>query len=148
MPTFTPVPSSTPSVAGPGFEWLKTAGTQFYWGVCTPNKIKLTVQVTEPTEVFSVTLFVRMRRLKAQIFTPWNKGIGMEPVGNGMWEGIIYANSIDGHELYRKGYVWYQVVAIGANNIEVGRTHVYVDALKLEPCMCLTPPCEPEAKKP
>jgi hypothetical protein len=143
MPTYTPMPTPTPASVGPGFEWLRTSGTMFYWGICKPNTIKVTVQVTDPEIVNSVTLFVKTRRLKAQIFTPWNKGIGMVHIGDGTWEANLYANSIDGHIAYRSGWLWYQVVAVGEDNIEVGRTRIYQDAIKFEPCMCMTPPCKP-----
>lgn len=139
-----PVPSETPSSPGEGFEWIKTSETNIYWGICKPNKMKVTAQVSEPKDVFSVVLFVRLRNLKAQIFTEWNKGTGMEPVGDeGLWAQDLYASSIDGHSSYRRGWVWYQLVATGKDNFEVGRSRIFMDTIKLQPCMCMTPPCGP-----
>jgi len=141
--TATPIPSSTPSVPGVGFEAVDVSGDKFYWGSCKPNSLRVTAQVSDPKSVFSVVLFARMRRLKAEIFTPWNKGTGMEHLGNGKWVYNLSANSIDGHSLYHKGWVWYQLVATDANKQEIGRTRIYMDKIKIEPCMCLTPPCGP-----
>lgn len=144
VPTATPIGSQTPVSPGEGFEWVKISESKIYWGICTPNKLKVTAQVSEPKDVLSVVLFVRFRRLKAQIFTEWNKGSGMEPIGDaGLWAQDMYANSIDGHEKYRRGFVWYQLVATGENAIEVGRSRIFMDTIQLEPCMCMTPPCIP-----
>jgi hypothetical protein len=144
MPTITPIATSTPSTPGEGFEWVRTSDYIFYWGSCKSNKVKVSVQVSHPEDVYSVTLFVRFRRLTAKIFTDWSKGIGMEPVGaEGIWAQNLYGSSIDNHKLWRRGWVWYQIVAIGADKLEVGRTRIFMDMLKLEPCMCLTPPCGP-----
>ncbi len=144
IPTSTPVATDTPLTPDVGFEWVKTSGQNFYWGICKPQKIKISAQVSEPKDVFSVTLFVRLRRLTSKNFTEWNKGMGMEPVGSdGMWSYDLNANSIDGHQYFRRGWVWYQIVAIGANKVEIARTRIYMDLIKLEPCMCMTPPCGP-----
>ena len=144
VPTATPIASQTPWSSGEGFEWVKISESKIYWGICKPNKLKVSAQVSEPEDVYSVVLFVRFRRLKAQIFTEWNKGTGMEPVGDdGLWAQTMYANSIEGHEAYRRGWVWFQLVATGEKNIEVGRTRIYMDTIQLEPCMCMTPPCIP-----
>jgi hypothetical protein len=140
-----PVPTETPSSPGAGFEWVKVAGTQVYWGICTPNKLKVTAQVSEPKDVYSVVLFVRLRNLKAQIFSPWNKGTGMHAMGNdGLWTQDLYASSVNGHVAFRRGWVWYQLVATGKDNLEVGRTRIFMDSIRLEPCMCMTPPCGPK----
>ncbi len=144
MPTATPVPSSTPSLPGAGFEWIKTSEQRLYWGACRSNNLRVTAQVSEPDDVHSVVFFMRLRNLKAQIFTPWNKGLGMEPVGKeGLWAQNLYGSSVDGHISFRRGWVWYQLVATGKDNIEVGRSRIFVDEIKLQPCMCLTPPCNP-----
>ncbi len=136
------LPTSTPSSPGQGFESVKTSGSNIYWGICTPNKLKVTVQVSEPKDVLSVVLFVRLRNLKAQILTEWNRGTGMEPVGDqGLWAQDLYASSIDGHQSFRRGWVWYQLVATGKDNLEVARSRIFMDTIKLEPCMCMTPPC-------
>jgi hypothetical protein len=144
VPTVTPLPSATPSTPGEGFEWVRTSESKFYWGGCRTNNMKISAQVSHPDEVYSVTLFLRMRRLTSQTFTEWNKGFGMEPAGTeGVWAQKLYGSSVNGHEYYRRGWVWYQLVAIGVNNLEVGRSRIFMDMLKLEPCMCLTPPCGP-----
>ncbi len=136
------LPTITPSSPGEGFESVEVSPTNIYWGICRSNKITFTVEVSEPDDVYSVVLFIRLRHLKAEIFTDWNKGIALEPLGDtGIWSQTFSANSIEGHEKFRRGWVWYQLVATGAYGIELGRTHIYADTIKLEPCMCLTPPC-------
>lgn len=142
--TSTPLPTSTPSTAGEGFEWVRLSEYRLYWGSCRSNYVTVTAMVTYPEDVYSMTLFVRFRRATAQIFTPWSRGLGMEPTGaEGVWSQKLYGSSIENHILWRRGWVWYQIVAVGVNNLEVGRTHIFADMLKLEPCMCLTPPCAP-----
>lgn len=144
IPTITPLPTETPATAGEGFDWVKTSERIFYWGSCRGNKVKVSAKATYPQDVYSMTLFVRFRRDKAKIFTEWSKGLGMEPTGvEGVWAQDLYGSSIDNHKLWRRGWVWYQIVAIGENGVEVGRSRVFMDMLKLEPCMCLTPPCAP-----
>ncbi|MDD2923287.1 MAG: hypothetical protein PHQ36_13460 [Anaerolineales bacterium] len=143
IPTSTPVATVTPLTPDVGFEWLRVSSPIFYWGICKPQEVKVSVQVSEPKDVYSVTLFVRLRRLTSKNFTEWNKGMGMEHLGDGIWSYNLNANSIDGHQYFRRGWVWYQVVAIGANDVEIARTRIYMDTLKLQPCMCMTPPCGP-----
>jgi len=140
--TSTPIPTATPSTPGEGFEWVRTSDFKLYWGICRSNKVSVSAMVSYPDDVYSVTLFVRFRRATAQIFTPWSKGLGMEPTGaEGIWSQNLYGSSIDNHILWRRGWVWYQLVAVGKNNLEVGRTRIFMDMLRLEPCMCMTPPC-------
>ena len=68
----------------------------------------------------------------------------MEPTGaEGVWTQDLSGNSIENRVLWRRGWVWYQLVAIGAQKLEVGRSRIFMDELKLEPCMCMTPPCGP-----
>ncbi len=144
IPTSTPLPTATPATAGEGFDWVKISDQILYWGSCRGSKIKVSAKVIYPQDVVSMTLFVRLRRDKAKIFTPWSKGLGMEPTGvEGVWAQDLHGVSIDNHELWRRGWVWYQVVAVGENGVEVARSRVFTDVLKLEPCMCLTPPCAP-----
>lgn len=144
IPTMTPISTSTPTTPGEGFEWVRTSDYIFYWGSCRSDRVKISAQVSRPEDVYSVTLFVRVRRLTAQIYSEWTQGIGLEPVGaEGVWAQDLYGNYIPNHKLWRRGWVWYQLVAVGENNLEVGRTRIFADMLKLEPCMCLTPPCGP-----
>jgi len=130
---------------GEGFEWIKIEASKFYWGICKPSRILVTAQVSNPEEVYSISLFVRLRHYKAEIYTHWSKGSGMEKIGeDGMWAEYIYANVLDGNAKFRKGLVSYQLVATNVDNIEVGRSPVFKDAIFVEPCMCLTPPCGPK----
>lgn len=144
IPTTTPLPTETPATFGEGFEWVRTSESVFYWGSCRTNKVKVSALVMYPDDVYNVTLFARFRRLKAEVFTEWSKGLGMEPTGaEGIWAQDLYGSSIDNHKLWRRGWVWYQLVATGKNGLEVGRSRIFMNMLKLEPCMCLTPPCAP-----
>jgi hypothetical protein len=142
FPTATPIPTATSLSPGPGFSSVTVADSRIYWGICRGNKTKFTVQVTDPEIVSNVVIFIRLKDYKSDDTTPWSKGAAMNSHGDGSWTYTLRANNIDEHTSYRRSWVMYQFALEDERGEVSGRTHVYTNNITLEPCMCMTPPCD------
>lgn len=137
--TITPVPTATSSRPGPGFLSVEYSPKKIYWGGCTPNSVGITAKVEDPDEVFSVVLFLRVRDLNEEDYTPWTTGEVMQDRGQGVFTRTLYGSMIRGHDHYLRSWVYFQLVATNLQGEEIGRTKVYEKAFDMYPCPCLTP---------
>jgi len=114
---------------------MSVSENKIYWGVCQPNKTKIIVQVEDPKEVFSVIIFVQVKALKKDDYTPWTTGDAMSSHRDGTFSYVLSANHIYGRNHYQKSWVFLQMVATNKKGQEVGRTLVFRDLIALSPCM-------------
>jgi len=144
IPTLSRNDSSTPSAfipqtfttkPGPGFLSLTISDNRIYWGVCEPNRTKITVEVEDPDGVFSVVIFVQVKSAKKEDYTPWTTGDAMHNHRDGAFSYLLRANSIYGRNHYQKSWVFLQMVATNDEGKEVGRTQVFRNLIALSPCM-------------
>ncbi len=137
--TITPQATPTSSSPGAGFISVEYAPKKIYWGGCTPNSVAITAEVEDPDEVATVFLFVRVRDIEKEDYTPWTKGQVMLDRGQGVFTHTLIGSEIYGHDHYLRSWVYFQLVAINLEGEEVGRTKVYEKAFDMYPCPCLTP---------
>lgn len=137
--TITPAPSSTLAVPGPGFMLVEYAPIKIYWGGCEPNKVSIRALVEDPEEVFSVIIFVRVKDLLKEDYTPWTSGEVMLNRGQGEFTYNLIGSKIKGHDHYLRSWVYFQLVATNIEGEEIGRTRIYEKAFDMYPCPCLTP---------
>lgn len=148
--TATPFASPMPIRPGPGFESVNVSQSRLYWGACKYNRTVISAVVEDSQEVFSVVIFVRVKSAEKEDYTPWTTGDVMFNHGNGRFSYLLRGSAIEGHNHYKKSWVFFQLVATNIKGEEVGRTRVYTNAISLEPCMCLDPTtgCPPTPFKP
>ena len=137
--TITPVATPTMALPGPGFLLVEYAPLKIYWGGCEPNKVSLRAVVQDPEEVFSVILFMRVKDIEKEDYTPWTSGAVMLNRGQGEFTYNLIGSKIKGHDHYLRSWVYFQLVATNIEGQEIGRTRIYEKAFDMYPCPCLTP---------
>jgi hypothetical protein len=133
--TVTPIVTSTPLRPGPGFLSVQISDNKIFWGSCKPNKTKITAQVENPEDVFSVIIFVRVKSATKEDYTPWTTGNTMQKHSDGTFSYNLAANSTRGHNHYKNSWIMFELVATNEKGQEVGRTMIYPNAISLSPCM-------------
>jgi hypothetical protein len=135
--TLTPRPllTSTPSGPGPGFKSITLSEHKLYWGICKPNKVKITVEVDDPDLVYNVVFFVRLKAVKKDDYTAWSNGAAMDDHGDGLWTYTLYTKTIKDRKNYAKSWIEYQIVATDRDGNFVGRSWIFAQSMTLQPCM-------------
>ena len=133
--TATPLVTPTPLRPGPGFVSLGVSDNKIFWGSCKPNTTKITTQVENPEDVFSVIIFVRVKSAVKEDYTPWTTGNTMQKHSDGTFTYTQAANSTRGHNHYKNSWIEFQLVATNNKGQEIGRTMIYPNAIALSPCM-------------
>jgi len=146
--TATPMVSSTPFRPGGGFTLVTVSEGRIYWGGCKHNQTIITAQVEETDEVVSVILFTRAKDAESEDYTPWTNGNVMYNNGSGRFTYKMVGSEVEGHNHYKKLWVFFQLVATNIKGEEIGRTKIYTDQIAMSPCMCLDPStgCPPTAQ--
>ena len=136
LPIFETPTSSRP---GPGFVDVKFTPNHIYWGGCEANQAVITAEVEDPDNVNGVIIFMRVKSATDEDYTPWTSGNIMYNNRDGSFTYIAVGSEIEGHNHYKKGFVYFQMVAVDDDGEEVGRTKIYENAFSISPCPCLTP---------
>lgn len=137
--TVAPYVTPTSSRPGPGFVSVTFSDNKMYWGGCKYNKAVVTTEVEDPEAVISVVIFVRVKSAAEEDYTPWTTGDVMFNHRDGTFTYTLVGSNVEGHNHYKKSWIFVQLVATDKNGEEVGRTHVFENAIALSPCMCLDP---------
>jgi hypothetical protein len=137
--TVAPFATPTSSKPGSGFVSVSFSETKMYWGGCKYNKAVVTTEVEDPGAVISVVIFVRVKSAEKEDYTPWTTGDVMFNHRDGTFTYTLVGSRIEGHNHYKKSWVFVQLVATDINGEEIGRTKVFENAIALSPCMCLDP---------
>lgn len=143
-PTQTPLPlfpdTPTPPILttaeaspGEGFKSFRISGTQVFWGICSPGTVTLETAVLDPDAVWRVYLFMRLKSVKNDDTTEW-VGTTMTNHRDGRFTYVLRADLVDGRKNYLKAWVELQMVAVDVQQKEIGRTHIYDQALMIQPC--------------
>jgi hypothetical protein len=133
--TATSVVSPTPARPGPGFLSVQISEKKIFWGVCQPNKTKITAEVETPEDVYTVTIFVQVKSAAKEDYTPWTTGDSMQNHRDGTFFYSLAANTTYGHNHYKKSWILFQLVATNDMGEEIGRTKIYTNEISLSPCM-------------
>ncbi len=133
---YTPLPIFG-DLTGTGFERIQLSDRNMYYGVCKPNKVRFTVQVSDVANTYYVLVFVRTQEKGTDEGSPWNKGHFMDPDpgGYGIYKFWLGYKSVPEYHYYINAWVEYQFVAIDWDNKEIGRSPVYDKFLTIRPCM-------------
>ncbi len=60
-----------------------------FWGICKPNKSKVTAKVEDPDTVASVVIFVQVKSAVEEDYTPWTSGDVMFNYNDGNTSNIL-----------------------------------------------------------
>lgn len=133
---YTPLPIFG-DLTGTGFERILLSDRNMYYGVCKPNKVRFTVQVSDVANTYYVLVFVRTQEKGTDEGSPWNTGHFMDPDpgGYGIYKFWLGYKSVPEYHYYINAWVEYQFVAVDWDNNEIGRTPVYDKFLTIKPCM-------------
>lgn len=137
--TITPVVTATTFRPGPGFLSVEISERKIFWGICKPNKSKVTARVEDSDAVASVVIFVQVKSAVEEDYTPWTTGDVMFNYRDGTFSYILQATEIEGHNHYKNSWVNMQLVATDDEGKEIGRTRIYSELVAMSPCMCLEP---------
>ena len=137
--TATPVIPPTPIRPGPGFDSVLISDKKIFWGNCTPNKTQIIAIVDDPDEVVSVVIFMQVKSMKEEDYTPWTSGNVMFNHRDGTFSYSAVGSEIEGHNHYKNSWVRFQLVATDDKGEEIGRTRIYTEVIDLSPCMCYKP---------
>jgi hypothetical protein len=129
----------TTSKPGPGFVDVEYSPNHIYWGGCEANQAVITAEVEDPDNVNGVIIFMRVKSATDEDYTPWTNGNIMYNNRDGSFTYIAVGSEIEGHNHYKRGFIYFQMVAVDDEGKEVGRTKIYENAFSISPCPCLTP---------
>ncbi len=133
-PAFTDTPPVViPSQVINGFNLITLSAHEFYLGKCEPSSVKFTVQVAQPTVVLFVGLFVRLKGAVTGTTSPWTS-LPMDNMGAGTFTHTLIPDEIKYLQSYEEPWVQYQLVATKAAAVEVGRTQIFDEMLRLKNC--------------
>ena len=124
--------TSTPSILqGTGFDSIDLSTSEFDWGSCDTNTVTISAQVTDPSKVSVVVLFIRFTAQSSGKSTGWDSGTSMDSQGNGK-----FSVTLDGSNMgvYYDAWVEYQLVGTDSNSQNVARSPVFPSSLSLKPC--------------
>ena len=101
-----------------------------------PRSVKFAAFVSDLVNTERVLLLMRLREKKNTLnITDWGGGAIMSKADNGSFTYTITPKNISKYYLYKDAWLEYQLVALNADNLVVGRTQVYDRNVSLVRCM-------------
>jgi CSLREA domain-containing protein len=98
-------------------------------GGCTPNAVRIGVEIGDPPEPVSyVLLFVRLFDPQTGEKGAWSEGSNMSALGENRYVYDLLAEDIPEYQDFADAVLQYQFVAYNGAQAEIGRSEVYGDA--------------------
>jgi hypothetical protein len=133
LPTATPEPAATPMP----FRIFDVEADEFtiYYGDddCGGQDVTITARVNYPGQVNNVVLFTRLADQESTQTTNWDSGRSMSKASDDTYRVTLDADDIPNYNKYEFATLLYQIVATGANSVELGRTSFFKN-VHLEVC--------------
>jgi hypothetical protein len=100
----------------------------FFFGGCSPDRIDITVGLTEPPEPSRyMQLFVRVVDKKSGEVGGWSPGLSMSKLGDMKFFFTLTLGKIPDYEKFNDAWLQYQFVAYNKSEAEIGRSDVFSD---------------------
>jgi hypothetical protein len=97
-------------------------------GGCTPNEVRIGVEIGDPPEPVSyVLLFVRLSDTQTGEKGAWNEGLSMHSSGENTYFYDLLAEDVPDYQDFADAILQYQFVAYNGAQEEFGRSEVYGD---------------------
>ncbi|NWF64174.1 MAG: hypothetical protein HXY38_07705 [Chloroflexi bacterium] len=147
----TPLALLTPSTPTPtfqldGFLSVITSLNEFYKaGVCEPSVVRITAQVVDYNGAAYVLLFVRFKSMTAERYGKWTK-IDMETIGAGTYFHDLSTAEMREDAYFQTAWIEYQIVATRKTGVEIARTGIYKEKLKMLECVPTATPTSANVK--
>lgn len=141
LPAVTLLPTNTPLVFVPkvdmtGFVSITTSSEVFYKGKeCQPTSVKFTAQVTNPTSVSFVLLFVRFKSKLTGVTSEWTDSIAMQSIGAGTYLHDLVPLEMKAVDSFENAWVQYQLVSTDSHGKKVAKTDIFDERLALLDCV-------------
>jgi hypothetical protein len=135
-PTFTPSITPTPA---PLLVSVSAGPSQAYIGNCGADQIQFMAQVSNPEQIRSLILFVKLREINGTYQTDWNNGYSMTlstAAGNFVYN--LQTSLIPGNAQFKEASLLYQFLGYDAKGQIIDRSPVY-DDLQISQCIFILP---------
>jgi CSLREA domain-containing protein len=100
----------------------------FYGRGCTPDRVRIGVEIGDPPEPVSyVLLFVRLFDPKTGQKGPWSGGLSMQASAKNMYFSDVDADDVPEYQQFADAVLQYQFVAYDKTQEVLGRSGVYGD---------------------
>lgn len=153
MPSETALPSPTPLVIPTntlpppvkmeGFVSVNISLTEIYKDKgCFPAVVRISAQLNSTVNVAHVLLFARFKSLKAERAAKWTT-IEMQPLGAGTFIHDLASSQMLDDAYFETSWIEYQVVSTTKGGVEVGRTDIFKERLKMLECIPPTATIKP-----
>jgi CSLREA domain-containing protein len=113
--TLTPALTLTLGATSPRLGFLPPKiSTDHFWyysAACGPQEVQLQIGVSDPSQVFSMGLFVRSVEKSSNTPNAWSEGFAMTPTGGGMYFFTLPATKVPGYSAFTEAWLQYQFVA-------------------------------------
>jgi CSLREA domain-containing protein len=101
---------------------------EIFWGPCTPNKVRITVEILNPPEpIRYVLIFVRLQDEKSGEKTDWGGGLTMLAAGKNSFYYDLSAFDVGDYNKFESAVLQYQFVAYNKAQVVLGRSDVFAD---------------------
>jgi CSLREA domain-containing protein len=101
---------------------------EFFWGNCTPNKVRIGAEVLDPPkELDYLLLFVKLVDKGTGEGTGWSKGMYMDKLGGNKYAYTVPLDMIPDYDKYTDAWLRYQFVAFNKAQERIGESEVFAD---------------------
>ena len=121
--------TATPSPTSGGMQFQPTVNPMaFFYGGCTPDRIDITLSLTEPPDPQDyMLLFVRVVDKKSGEAGGWSQGLSMLKLSETKFFFTLTIDKIPDSGKFADAWLQYQFVAYNKSQKEIGRSQVFSD---------------------
>jgi len=126
--TPTPNATATPTPVKMTFKPFFDPAEIFYGPRCTPDKVRLSVEIGNPPEPISyVLLFVRLMDKQTGEKTDWGGGLSMIGAGKNAFYYDLMAYDVPNYTAFESAWLQYQFVVYNKAEVKIGYSEVFGD---------------------
>jgi CSLREA domain-containing protein len=126
--------TETPAPKAMGFKPFVDPAAVFFGRGCSPDTVRISVEITDPPEPIGyVLLFVRMMDKKGGEKTEWGGGYSMLPAGKNTYSFDVSIYDVTGYSKFAEAWLQYQFVVYNKSQEKIGFSEVFGD-ITAAPC--------------
>lgn len=147
----TPLALITPNTVTPTFQLdgfisiISSLNEIYKAGVCEPQVVRITAQVSDINGSAFVLLFARFKSPTAERYGKWTK-IDMQSLGAGTFFHDLTTDQIREDAFFQTAWIEYQVVATSQSGSEIARTGIFKERIKMLECVPTPTPTSANVK--
>lgn len=149
--SITPLAQITPNTVTPTFQLdgfisiIASLNEIYKAGICEPQTVRITAQVTDVNGAAFVLLFARFKSPTAERYGKWTK-IDMQTIGAGTFFHDLTTAQIHEDAFFQTAWIEYQVVATSQSGREIARTGIFKERIKMLECVPTPTPTSANVK--